>query len=239
LNRKITLMAVLAAALIFGTADGLCAVRSGPVEVAADTIDYDATTGVINAKGGVSMTQDAAVLTGANAEYNVKTQESHITGGVKVIKEDMTMTAAEVKGYGNSRFVATGNAVLVKGQNTLTGPLIDYDAAKQYALVPQSAYLSMPDGTMTADRLEAFINENRAAGSGNVHIVSDTRHLDATSDNAVYYGGQEQQQGKVVLTGNARAVQEGNVLTGETLTIRLDDKTIDAQGRPRLVVQPQ
>ncbi len=232
------IIAVLAAVFTFGTAANLYAEQNKPVEMTAETIDYDSTTGIITAKGGVRITQDAAVLTGASAEYNIKTKETYITGGVKVVKEDMTMTSAEVKGYDNNHFVATGDAVLVKGQNTLTGPLIDYYADKQYALVPQSAHLSMPDGTMTANRIEAFISENRAVATGDVHIVSDARRLDATSDNAVYYGSKEQ-QGKIVLTGNARAVQEGNVLTGETLTIRLDDKSMDAQGRPKLIVQPQ
>jgi len=41
------------------------------------------------------------------------------------------------------------------------------------------------------------------------------------------------------MSGNARAVQEGNTLTGKTLTIYLDDKAMDAQGRSKLVVKPQ
>lgn len=238
--KKLAIIAVLAAAFTFGTAANLYAEQDKPVEMAAETIDYDSTTGLVTAKGGVRVTQDAAVLTGSTAQYNVKTKETYITGGVKVVKEDMTLTSAEVKGYDNTHFVATGDAVLVKGQDTLTGPLIDYYTDKQYAIVPQSAHLSMPDGTMTANRIEAFINENRAVATGDVHIISDPRKLDATSDNAVYYGTKDKdQQGKVVLTGNARAVQEGNVLTGDTLTIHLDDKAMDAQGRPKLIVQPQ
>ena len=71
-----------------------------------------------------------------------------------------------------------------------------------------------------------------------MHIVSDARKLDAVSDHAVYYGSKEQ-QGKTILTGNARAVQDGNVLTGNTLTLYMDNKVIDVQGRSKLVITPQ
>ena len=92
---------------------------------------------------------------------------------------------------------------------------------------------------MTADKIEAFIKENSATGTGSVHIVSQVRKLDATANMATYYG-EPQGQSKVILSGNARAVQDGNVLVGETLTLRLDDKAMDASGgRNKLVITPQ
>lgn len=238
MSRKLKIF-VVAILLSFGTAVAICAETDKPVELNADTIEYDSVQGIMTAQGSVRLTRDGAVLTGPSAQYNTKTKEALVTGGVKVVKEDTTLTAAEVRSYNDNYLVATGQAVLVKGDNTLAGPKIEHWTDKQYSLVTGGARLTMPDGFMTADKVEAFHNEDRAVGSGNVHIISDTRKLDATSDQAVYYGAKTGQQGKAVLTGNARAVQDGNVLTGNTLTIYLDDKAMDAQGRPKLVVKPQ
>lgn len=210
-----------------------------PVEIAAETIEYDAASGLMTATGGVRITQGQAVMTGDRAQYNTKSQEGHLTGGVQAVSEDATLTAAEVKTYNrNTQLVAWGEAVLTKGDQRLTGPRIEYVTTTQYALVPANAKIEMPDGTMTANKIEAFIAEKRAVGTGSVHIVSPTRKLDATADIATYYGD-PQGQSKVILSGNARAIQDGNILTGETLTLRLDEKAMGAQGRTKLVITPQ
>lgn len=209
-----------------------------PVELSADTIEYDSVKGVMKAHGNVRIVQEESVATGSEAEYNSKTKEAHLFGSVQAVKGDATLTADKVDSYDNTHMIATGSPVLTKGNNKLTGPKIDYYSDKQYAIVTDGATLSMPDGVMTASQIESFFQENRAVADGNVHIVSETRKLDATSDHAVYYGSKEE-QGKTVLTGNARAVQEGNVLTGNTMTLYLDNKTIDVTGRSKLVIIPQ
>lgn len=231
------IVAVMTVLLLSGAVLRIEAAQQKPVEMEADTIEYNSTTGLMEASGGVKFVQDNAVMTGQRAEYNTKTKEGYITGGVHVVKDTATLTAPEVRSYGDNHLVASGgNVVLTKEDSRLTGDSLDYYSDRDYAVVPTGGTLTMPDGTMTADYMEAFIKENRAVGQGNVHIVSDVRKLDATADHAVYYGGED---GKAVLTGNARAVQEGNVLTGSTLTITMGDKAMTASGRPRLVVTPK
>jgi lipopolysaccharide export system protein LptA len=232
------LIVLLALLLSLGMITVINAETKNPVELSADTIEYDSTQGVMTAHGAVKIIRDGAVLTGTNALYNTKTKEALVTGGAKVVKDESTLTAAEVRSYDDNHLVATGNVLLVKADSTLSGPKLDHWTDKQYSIMTGGATLTMPDGVMTADRVEAFHNEDRAVGSGNAHIVSDKRSLDATSDQAVYYGSKTN-QGKVVLSGNAHAVQEGNVLTGNTMTIYLDDKAMDAQGRSKLVIKPE
>ena len=229
---------LIACIFAFGIAAQLQAAQNNPVDLSAEVIEYNSKTGLMTATGNVKLVQDNAVMTGLSVEYNTKTKEAYVTGGVKVVKEDATLTSAEVRSYENNHIIATGDAVLVKGQSKLTGPKIDYYSDRQYAVVPEAALLSMQDGFMSADQIEAYIDENKAIGTGNVHIVSEARQMDATANKAVYYGAQEA-QGKAVLTGNARAVQEGNILTGESLTIYMDDKAMDAQGRTKLVIKQQ
>lgn len=228
----------LALVLSFGVVSYGYAASNQPIELAADSIEYDSVKGIMTAQGNVRMVQENTVMTGSNAEYNSKSKEAHVTGGVHVVKDDATLSAEEVTSYDNVHMIATGYPVLTKGDSRLAGPKIDYYSDKQYALITEWASLHTSDANMTANQIEAFFNEDRAVAEGNVHIVSETRNMDATSDHAVYYGGKEQ-QGKTVLTGNARAVQDGNVLTGNILTLYLDNKLIDVQGRSKLVITPQ
>ena len=214
------------------------AAQHKPVELSADTIEYDSVNGIMTAYGNVKLVQDNAVMTGSTADYNSKTKEAHVAGGVRVIKDDATLLAADVRSYDNTHMIASGNPVLTKGDNKLTGPKIDYYSDKQYAIVTGWAKLEASDSVMTANQIESFFTENRVVGQGNVHVVSSSRNLDATADQAVYYGNKGQ-QGKTVLTGNAKAVQDGNVLTGNTMTLYLDNKAIDVQGRSKLVIIPQ
>ena len=100
------------------------AASNKPVELAADTIEYDSVKGVMVAQGNVRMVQENAVMTGTNAEYNSKTKEAHVYGGVKIVQEDATLLAQEVKSYDNNHLVAIGSPILTKGSSRLDGPQI-------------------------------------------------------------------------------------------------------------------
>lgn len=234
---KWEIIAALAAVIMLAAPAAPLQAAGGPVAVTADTIDYDANSGIINARGGVEITQNGAVLTGAAATYDTKAKQSHVTGGVRVEKDGAVLTAPEVFSYDDNHIVAQDNVVVTKEDKRLTGQHADYYTDRQYALVTGDARLTSADAVMTAPQIEAFFNEDRAVGSGGVHIVSDTRHIDAVGDTGTYYGPKTGQE-RMVLTGNARAVQNGNTLTGQTLTIYADNKTMDATGRPRLVITP-
>ena len=234
---KHTAIIALVLVLSCSTLTHLQAAQGSPVELSADTIDYDSNKGIMIASGNVSIVQENAVMTGNQAEYNNKTREAYVTGNVRIVKEDTTLLAQEVRSYENTHMVATGNPVLTKADSTLVGPKIDYYSDKQYAIVTGGAKATMTDSVMTASQIESFFREDRAVAQGDVHITSSERQLDATADQAVYYGKAE--RGKTVLTGNARAVQEGNTLTGNSMTLYLDDKKIGVQGRSKLIIIPQ
>lgn len=229
--KKLTLTAMLCLAMT----STLYAASDKPVDISGDVIEYDSKTGVMKATGSVRMLQENAVVTGATAEYNSKTKEGKVLGGAHLVKEDIDMTSESVTSLDENHIVAVGNVVMKKGESTLYGPQVDYFSDKQYAIINSNARLVNPDGTMTSDKLEAYTAENRVVGTGNAHIVSQTKNLDATGEVATYYGG-EGQQGKVVLSGNAVAVQDGNTLRGKTLTLYLDDKPASEK---QVIVQPE
>ena len=210
-----------------------------PTQLDGDVITYVSKTGVMTARGGVKLTQGAAVLTGDIGEYNTKTKEAVVTGNVKVVKDGSTLTAAEVRSYDEmKRLVASGSALLVHKDGTAAGPYMEYLPDKQYAKITGGSRLTNKDAVVTSAVAEAFFQEDRATADGNVHIVSAARKLDAVSDHAVYYGINGK-NGKADLTGNVRAVQDGNVLTGNHVVLYLDDSAADADGRSKLVIQPK
>ncbi|WIW71050.1 LptA/OstA family protein [Anaerosinus gibii] len=223
--------------LCMAIASPLYAANDKPIDLSADVIEYDSTTGMMTATGSVKMVQENAVITGMKATYNTKSKEAEIDGGVRMVKEDMDLTAANVRSIDNKHVIAVGDVVLVKGTSTLTGPQVDYFLDQDYVLINSNAKISMPDGVMTSEKLEHFVKENRAVATENVHIVSQTRNLDATGDVATYYGG-EGQQGKIVLSGNAVAVQDNNTLRGKTLTMYLEEKPASQSNQSELVIKP-
>lgn len=210
-----------------------------PAQMEGDVITYVSKTGVMTATGGVKLTQGNAVMTGDRGEYNTKTQEAIVTGNVKTVKEGSTLTAAEVRAYdGMNHLIALGNALLVHKDGTAAGPRMDYFHAQQYAKITGGARLTNKDAVITSAVAEAFFKEDRATADGNVHIVSETRKLDAVSDHAVYYG-LSGKNGKAELIGNVRAVQDGNVLTGNRVILYLDDSAVDTEGRSKLIIKPK
>lgn len=235
--KKKLIVYALAIFCSLGSASLYAAGSSPSVELTADTIEYDSTQGVAVAQGGVRIVRDKAVMTGYAVRYNAHTGETVLSGGVKVVQDQATLTADEVQSLDGNHLTATGDVVLVKADQRLTGAQLDYYSDKSYALLSGGTRLTTSDAVMTAPQLESWISENRAVGTGGVHIVSDTHQVDATADQATYTSNQE--QGKIVLSGNARAVQQGNTLTGNTLTILLGEKALNAQGRTKLVITPQ
>lgn len=236
--KNILIRVALVLLLSCSAVSNLQAAQNQPVELSADSIEYDSVKGLIVAQGNVRVVQENTTLTGGSVQYNSKENEAHVKGNGRVVKDDATLVANEIHSYNNTHIVATGDPILTKGTSKLMGPTIDYDSVKQYAIVTGGASLTTDDTTMTANQIESFFSENRAVADGDVHIVSSPRNLDATADQAIYYG-KNGEQGKTVLTGNVRAVQEGNTLTGHTMTLYLDSKTIDVQGRSKLVIIPQ
>ncbi len=213
-------MALLTAGLCVLITGTLSAAQTKPVDLTADTVEYNSKSGLITARGNVVMLQDGARITGAEAQYNSGTQEGMVTGNVVADKEDMHMTAATVKTAGKDHMIASGGVAATKADKTLTGPVIEYFADRQYMLVPSAAKVVMKDGVFTSDKMEAYLNEDHLIGTGNVHIVSAPRNLEAFGDQADYYGKED---GKVILTGNAVATQDNNTLKSNRLTLYLAD----------------
>lgn len=212
------IMSFLTLALCMGNV--FAASNNKPTEVNADTIEYNTQSGVITATGNVVMVQEGSKITGQKAVYNTKTQQGSVTGNVVADKDDLHMTANEIFTQGANNLVASGNVVAHKQDKTITGSRLEYNSQTDYAVMPNGGTIVTVDGSITGNHLEAYMKENHFIATGNVHIISQTRNIDAYSDNADYYSDGS---GKAILQGHAVAMQDNNTIRGDRLTLYLND----------------
>ncbi len=193
----------------------------GISELNADTVDYNMKTGQMTAKGHVVIHYDGGVATGEFATYNTKTNTGEMTGGIVADKEDMHLDCDHIKILSKSKMVAIGDVHGWKKDKRVDAPIVEYDNEEGYARLPEGGMLSSADGTFTADYIEGWTKTEHAKGVGNAHIVSPPKDFEGGGDEAEYFG---KESGKLVLTGNAWAVQENNTLKSGRLTVFLQEQ---------------
>lgn len=247
---KTTMVAALFAFSLFG---GVSAAADAPIELSADTIEYNAQTDTAVANGGVTVTRDGGVLKGREASYNFKTQELSITGGVTANKDDMNLQADKLISSANNEIVATGSVVVVKGENTLNTPQLHYNQATGDISMPMGGSADGPQAAISGDVLSGNMVTNQYNAVGNVYLNSKTRDVQSTSEQATYTANgndfnftadgnvniksasrnittysnhatyNSAEDGKLVLTGDAVATQNNNIVRGNVLTVYMGD----------------
>ena len=133
-------------------------------------------------------------------------------------KDDMRLSCAELTVDGPGHYLASGNVQGQQGDKSFSGAQVDYYPDKQYVSMTSGGTLASSEGTFTADNLQGWLQEAHYVGTGNAHIVSPPRDLEAGGNQFDYYG---QGSGQAVLTGNAWAVQGNNTMHSQRLTIYL------------------
>lgn len=190
-----------------------------PAELDADTVEYDMSSGLVTASGDVLMKQGPARVSGARATYNSKTQEGVVEGNVIAVREAMRITCAKVMTDGQGHMLATGGVQGTQGDKSFTGEKVDYyPNQNQYVLIASGGSITSADGTFTADRMEGWLDDEHYIGTGNAHVNSPARNMEAGGDRADYYS---KDQGRVILNGNAWAIQDNNTMKSSHLTIYL------------------
>ena len=216
-------MAILA---VLMTASVTVWAANDPLTISADTLSYDGNSGRADATGNVVITQADKTMTGAKGWYNTKTQEANLDGGVSMIGSDMAMSAQTVHSYNNNKFTANGSVHLQRADRQIFGDSVEYSTDSEYGLV-------------TGDKVEGWMKEVRAVAQGNVTFSNPERNVSGSADRATYTQTPNQNDGVVLLSGSAHAVQNGNVLNAPELKIRLaDDSAETLGGRSTLVIVP-
>ena len=193
-----------------------------PTNLTADSLTYDTRTGLVTAETNVRMEQGTGWVEGARATYNTRTEEGTVEGGVRAAREDMQLSCDRLFTQGQAHWQAIGSVHMVKGGRTFTGPQADYyPAQNDYILASAGGTITSSDGTLSADRLEGWIKDNRFTGIGNAHITSPPRDLEGGGDRMDYFGSEAKPY--VVLDGNAWVFQGNNMARSNHMTVYLAD----------------
>ena len=153
---------LLLAAAAVGTAASAAQPGREPTNLTADSLTYDTRTGVVTAEANVRMEQGTGWVEGVRATYNTRTEEGTVEGGVRAMREDMQLSCDRLFAQGQNHWQATGSVRMVKADRTFTGPQADYyPAQNDYLLAASGGTITSADGTLSADRLEGWLKENR------------------------------------------------------------------------------
>lgn len=110
----------------------------------------------------------------------------------------------------------------IKGPIVIKSDRLIADNRSNTALFEGSVVANTPDITMYSDKMLVYYerktgNIKKIESEGNVRVIKDDRVI--VSQKAVYYADGE----KVVFTGNPRAAEGENVVTGEVMTYFIND----------------
>ena len=215
------------------------AANEGPLTISADTLSYDGNTGRAEASGNVVITQQDKTITGANGWYNTKTREASLDGGVSLIGSNMAMSAQSVHSINDNQFSATGDVHLQRDDRQIFGDSVEYNSDTEYGKVLGNARLIAEGTTLTGNQVEGWLKEIRAVAQGDVTFNNPDRNVSGSADRATYTQTPNQNDGVVLLTGSALAVQNGNVLNAPELKLYLNDNSAETLGgRSTLVISP-
>lgn len=230
-----TFYAAAAAVLISLAGTGMAAAD----DISADVLTYNGQTQVATARGNVVIhANEGATMIGASGEYHFKDGSAYLTGGVHYARGASTMSADTVHVLGDKTIRGVGSVDLYDGeaQRTVRGEQVTYNPDTGFSRVEGSAYVSTPDGSLTAPLIEGNAKEIRFTATGGVQFESDVHQLSGSGDQAVYTKSPDAEDGKVVLTGNAYAVQNGNAFRGPELIFELADNFVQTKGRSTLII---
>ena len=215
------------------------AANEGPLTISADTLSYDGNTGRAEASGNVVITQQDKTITGANGWYNTKTREASLDGGVSLIGSNMAMSAQSVHSINDNQFSATGDVHLQRDDRQIFGDSVEYNSDTEYGKVLGNARLIAEGTTLTGNQVEGWLKEIRAVAQGDVTFNNPDRNVSGSADRATYTQTPNQNDGVVLLTGSAHAVQNGNVLNAPELKLYLNDNSAETLGGcSTLVISP-
>lgn len=215
------------------------AANEGPLTISADTLSYDGNTGRAEASGNVVITQQDKTITGANGWYNTKTREASLDGGVSLVGSNMAMSAQSVHSINDNQFSATGDVHLQRDDRQIFGDSVEYNSDTEYGKVLGNARLIAEGTTLTGNQVEGWLKEIRAVAQGDVTFNNPDRNVSGSADRATYTQTPNQNDGVVLLTGSAHAVQNGNVLNAPELKLYLNDNSAETLGgRSTLVISP-
>lgn len=147
-----------------------------------------------------------------------------------------TITAARVEADDRPelrRVDASGNAVVVRGDQELRGSRIVYDRSAQHGSVEGRAIALRGGDRLEADHIEGDLRTRDGEATGHVVLDRAATHMHGVADRATYSGGTD----TVVLIGHAVVTRDRDSLEADRITVHHGNQAV-ADGHPKIVAYP-
>ena len=209
-------------------------------DITADVLTYDGKAKVVTAKGNVVIhANEGATLTAADGEYHFEDRSAFLEGGVHYAKNQETLTADKLFLYNDKTARGIGSVYYHDDaeNRTLKGDDVMYNSDTGFAKIEGNGYLESPDGSLAAPHIEGNLKQIKVVATGGVNLSSTLHNATGYGDQAVYTRtGRNGTDGRLVLQGNAWAVQNGNRFDGPELILMDNDKVVETKGRSTIVI---
>lgn len=179
-------------------------------------------------------------ITSDEVEYSkVKGKEVVVfTGHVVATQGTTTLKSDQLKLFPDeNKAVAQGRAWMKdeKQKMILTGERIEYYHDRRYGMATGKPKLvsEKENFTLTSKKIEAFLPEDRLRATGRVKLVRDG--MVATCKVLDYFDKER----KAVLTGNPEIREKENLVTGERITLYVDEYRVVIEDRARIKFIPE
>lgn len=208
-------------------------------DITADELIYDMQQKTVVANGNVVIQDGESTITAASGKYDFNSKTVSIFGGVTYRKNADTVTAQEMYLYSDKTIQGKGNVELdFKSENIyLSGDEISYNQISKIGSINGNGCFKSLDGIIQAPHIEGHLQDILVVASGGVEIISYTQNINASGESLIYTKtGTNGTDGKIVLKGNARAEQNGNIFSGNELIFKEENKVIETNGRSTMTI---
>lgn len=126
--------------------------------------------------GNFQKTDDPTYIESASLTLRSQDRTFIYTGGVKVTRGDLTLTAQELEGNYTEQneikvLTAKKNVVIIKGDSIrATGEKAVYDAATAIVTLTENPQVTQGESQLLADLIKIYVNEDRSEAEGNVRM---------------------------------------------------------------------
>ncbi len=211
-------------------------ITRGPIVVRADLVRYDTKQQLVSASSSVSYRDNVVEVFAGTVAVWVLRQQAVAEGDVNAVyhgPEQVRLAAARVEISGKSgETTASGKAVLTHRRGTVTAEQITYEDTTAHALATGGATAETDDGTLRADRVEAFLPRQELVADGNVLMTG--RDFEGRAARAVL----NQQASTLELSGGATLRLTASVFSASRIAVDVRTRRVTASGGVHVVAQP-
>jgi lipopolysaccharide export system protein LptA len=209
----------------------------GALEVEGATYaELDEATGLLTLRGRpVTVRRGALILRAPSIVYDTKRRILRASGGVSYADASQTVDASELTVWmDDDRLEATGGVTASRGQGAdalrLRAARLDVFNRDRRAVAAGAVELRSPEGTITADRVEAALAGDELTAEGNVRLLRED--IEGRAPRLLV----RRREGIAVLSGGAVVRQGPHEARAEMITVDLRRRRFTAEGHARLVL---